>query len=82
MWADAPGGFQAAKDFYAARGQTLEIQGNLLPKARYLYLLGDKREKRDWMKRLKVPVFDKYPKSLQEAEEMEEEFFDIPGKVE
>jgi len=61
------------KTKYAEMGRVFEVKENLLPKARYVYLLGNKRERKQMMESLKVPVFTKYPKTYQEALAMEEE---------
>jgi len=58
---------------YADMGKKFEVKQDLLPKARYIYFLCNKREKKKLIEKLRVPIFNRYPKSYEEALVMERE---------
>jgi hypothetical protein len=60
------------EEFYKKQGKTIEWIP-VKAKARYIYILGNKREKKKRRKKIAVPIFDKYPKSYEDALQMEEE---------
>jgi len=60
------------QEYFYDQGKSYE-EISVKAKARYIYILGNKREKRERMKKLKLHVFNGYPKNYEDALRMEQE---------
>jgi len=61
-------------EFYKQQGKKIEVQTGTKGKARYIYILGNKREKKNAIKKLKVKIYGEYPKNYNHALKLEKKY--------
>jgi hypothetical protein len=61
------------KEYFEKRNKKVE-KVEVKAKARYIYILGDKRERRKALKKLKLKVYDEYPKNYGHELRLEEKY--------